>query len=81
MVLSKLCRVKVIGMTEPEQNDSGYHAISDVKKPINHWEVQKDNKFTNFDMTELLQHLDPLYEISAQVTTKYFYINSLNIKT
>lgn len=57
-------------MTGPEQRVlSGYHAISGVKKPIDHWEVQKDKTFFNFDMPELLYNLNLLFEMAEQVNT------------
>jgi hypothetical protein len=58
----------VIDMTGPEQRVlSGYHAISGVKKPMDQWEVQKDKKFSNFDLPELLHNLNILVEAAEQV--------------
>lgn len=55
-------------MTGPEQRVlSGYHAISGVKKPVDHWEIRKDKKFSNFDLPELLHNLNLLVEIAEQV--------------
>lgn len=73
-IFSELSRVKVIDMTGPEQRVlSGYHAISGVKKPLDQWEVQKDKKFSNFDLPELLHNLNILVEIAEQVQKKHFY--------
>jgi len=64
---NELSKVKVIDMTGPEQRVlSGYHAISGVQRPSDHWEIRKEKQFSNFSMPELQHNLNLLVDLCEQ---------------